>query len=493
MILTKFNLRQILLVCFLSCCAISANAATHLVTNTNDSGTGSFRQAFLDAALPQNQGQINYIEFEPVFFSTPRTITLNSFIVITNLPEIVVNGAGKNLLTITGGSDGATLHQLDGTFTLKNLAFRNFTRVISNGGNFFMDEVLFDGAFNGNAYLLVLNGAQNVDINRTEFINSPMTPNYAIDINNLSGTFNFRNSTIANNQHGGVFIQFNPSGATFNFINSTLANNNRTAIYAVPNNPITINIINSTIARNRSLLIGVGINNENVFATATVNLRNSVVADNIRSTDEGMSDIAGEINSQGNNLIRLAPAATITGNTASNITGVSPMLAATLDFNGGTTRNYALLAGSPAIDAGNNCVVTDTCFAAFQTDFLAPLLTDQRGVNRQIGSNVDIGAFEYIAPSAAEVSIGGRISNESGNAIARVRVSLIKQNGEILSAMTNAFGYYKFEGIEVGQIYVLQATNRKLQFQNNPRVLQVMEDLSEENFITLESTSLNER
>jgi len=52
-----------------------------------------------------------------------------------------------------------------------------------------------------------------------------------------------------------------------------------------------------------------------------------------------------------------------------------------LQNNGGPTRTHALLAGSPAIDAGNN---------AANVDF------DQRGAGfvRIVGASADIGAFE---------------------------------------------------------------------------------------------------
>jgi hypothetical protein len=48
--------------------------------------------------------------------------------------------------------------------------------------------------------------------------------------------------------------------------------------------------------------------------------------------------------------------------------------------NGGPTRTHALLADSPAIDAGN---------CAFAESY------DQRGRPRPIGASCDIGAFEF--------------------------------------------------------------------------------------------------
>ena len=54
----------------ISVLVICANAATITVTNTNDSGAGSLRQAILDAAPGST------IDFDPSVFATPQTLTL---------------------------------------------------------------------------------------------------------------------------------------------------------------------------------------------------------------------------------------------------------------------------------------------------------------------------------------------------------------------------------------------------------------------------------
>ena len=65
----------------------------------------------------------------------------------------------------------------------------------------------------------------------------------------------------------------------------------------------------------------------------------------------------------------------------------------TLADNGGPTFTHALVAGSPAIDAGNNA---DAIIVPEGT----PLETDQRGIgfDRIINAIVDIGAFELQNP-----------------------------------------------------------------------------------------------
>jgi CSLREA domain-containing protein len=94
------------------------------------------------------------------------------------------------------------------------------------------------------------------------------------------------------------------------------------------------------------------------------------------------------------NLISDLTGCKLVGLSLRNKTGVSPALGPLQD-NGGPTHTHALLAGSPAIDAGNSRGCTD--------NWGAPLQTDQRGFIRPVGGGrdpevrkiCDIGAHEY--------------------------------------------------------------------------------------------------
>src|SRR5262249_9553239 len=70
--------------------------------------------------------------------------------------------------------------------------------------------------------------------------------------------------------------------------------------------------------------------------------------------------------------------------------GGDPLLAP-LDNNGGPTPTMALLAGSPAIHAGDVAFVTGPPFPG-------PPFTDQRGMPPITGGKVDIGAYQSQAP-----------------------------------------------------------------------------------------------
>jgi hypothetical protein len=187
------------------------------------------------------------------------------------------------------------------------------------------------------------------------------TPDYPYNYNRgggvwNSGTLTMTNATISGNSA-------DTGGGVFNYATGTLSINNVTITH------------NSASA-------GDGINN---YYYGTARVSNSILAAN-----DG-PDCAGALESQGHTLLGDTSGCTFTG-AAGDIVGdasnsVDPQLGL-LSLNGGSTPNHPPLAGSPAIDAGDNA----SC---------AP--TDQRGLVRPEGSACDIGAIEWLASPALQV------------------------------------------------------------------------------------------
>lgn len=196
------------------------------------------------------------------------------------------------------------------------------------------------------------------------------------------------NSSINRGSGGGIITD-----GSANIANSTITNNS--AGYgggiAVAGSETTLN--NDTITDNSVTEAGGGVINYQ----STVSIRNTIVARNTSPIDPDVSgDTYNSFNSLGNNLIGAA-AYGLGFYDRSNADKVGTLPASIdpklgeLQNNGGQTDTRALLAGSPALDGGNNCVRT----SCPSNNPWTVLLNDQRGTafTRFVGA-VDIGAFE---------------------------------------------------------------------------------------------------
>ena len=88
--------------------------------------------------------------------------------------------------------------------------------------------------------------------------------------------------------------------------------------------------------------------------------------------------------------------------------------------------------------------------------------------------------FTPVAPTAADSSISGRVLAGNSQGLARARVILTAPNGNIKSAITNSFGYYRFEEVESGQVYIINVLFKQYLF--SPQVLTVNESLESIDF-----------
>lgn len=86
-----------------------------------------------------------------------------------------------------------------------------------------------------------------------------------------------------------------------------------------------------------------------------------------------------------------------------------------------------------------------------------------------------------LAPSAANVSVAGRVLDQAGYGVARATVTLAKPNGDIVTAITNAFGYFSFDGIEAGNSYFMSARAKRLHFDS--QLIQVSDSVDNMTFV----------
>lgn len=379
----------------LALCSLSAGAATFTVTNLNDSGPGSLRQAILDANATAVDDTI-------VFQSgLSGTITLTSGQLTIN-SNIAIYGPGANILAISGNHASPvfsiqpiTFDQCSGpTVSIDSLAIKDGNNAYPGGG-----------IINGGSTLTVSNS--KISGNRSEREGccgeGGGIGSYSImcKFGNSIGKLNVINSTVSGNSAadisppfsgggpgGGVAIGYN---STATIINSTLSGNSATGGGGGIISWGTLTISNSTISGNSSLYGGGGIINSQ---GSTLMLGNSVVAGNTAPTGKEIYNFTtpgpgvppGIFISQGHNIfgengISGIEGATLEANDIVPTVGIDAILAP-LGDNGGPTQTHLLVPGSPAINAGDNALIP------------AGITTDQRGFPRIQAGTVDIGAVE---------------------------------------------------------------------------------------------------
>jgi predicted outer membrane repeat protein len=386
----------------------SVLADTLIVTNTNDSGAGSLRQAIADSTSGGTIG------FDPSLAG--QTITLSSTLVIDKdltidgsslITKINISGGNstrvfsvypgvmliiKSLVikngkstTVGGGiysTYGGTLIVTDSVFSANSAVIDPYVVGIGEGGAIYSEGVLTisNSAFNGNnasrAGAISCNGGTITMSNSTFFSNSTLSESGgdggAIYASCKSTIVNSTFSANTAAHYGGAILADN------NIDQSKVTNTTFTGNTALSGsgggiaNYGGLVIINSTFSNNNassggSLRNGIG---------GVLSLRNSILANSIGGVDCIKSDGAPAIENI-NNLIETT--GTDFESCGIPLLSSDPMLGS-LGDNGGFTQTMALLRGSPAINMGDdvNCPATD-----------------QRGVSRPQGSHCDIGAYEY--------------------------------------------------------------------------------------------------
>ncbi len=141
----------IFLCAFITCAEL--RAATFTVTNTDDSGAGSLRQAIADADSAAGD---DVIAFDESVFFTQRTITLSGGeLMIAGNGALTINGPGINLLTVSGNNQSRVLRVTGGTVTIKDLTMTNGRATLAAG-------IYADGS----------SGAINLTLERVAVINN---------------------------------------------------------------------------------------------------------------------------------------------------------------------------------------------------------------------------------------------------------------------------------------------------------------------------------
>ena len=433
----------------LSIYSLPAGAATFTVTNLDDSGPGSLRQAILDANAAAGDDTIAFQS------GLSGTILLASQIEPGN-QNLTINGPGASVLAISGNNVTRIFAGNSMAITINNLTLKNGRSstggAIYSGGTMTINQCVLSnnvstgtgGAIDNLGTMTITNSIlsgnsavyQGGAINNRETLtvsNSTLSGNSATataantsagwggGIYSYPGSMlTIANSTLSGNSatnssgfggHGGA-IKFN-GGKKLMIINSTLSGNSANSptcptfnncshgkgggLYTFwqGNADDQMTVRDSTFTGNTAVNHGGGI----YLDQGTLTVGNSIVSGNNATNGNEVaannpSASSAKFVSLGHNLFG--------ENGAAGLVNASPIasdliLAGAIDTalgeladNGGPTQTQLPTPGSPALNAGDNALIP------------AGTATDQRGAGfaRIVNNVVDIGAAEVQPPGS---------------------------------------------------------------------------------------------
>ena len=89
-------------------------------------------------------------------------------------------------------------------------------------------------------------------------------------------------------------------------------------------------------------------------------------------------------------------------------------------------------------------------------------------------------------PTAANVSVEGRVTLAKGNGVRNAFVILTEADGTQHTVKTGSFGYYRFDDIEAGQTVVVSISSKRFTFNPSSRVVTLTDSIADLDFIAQE-------
>lgn len=418
----KIKVHQLILITILSILpTLSADAATFSVTNVADSGTGSLRQAILDANATAGadtidmtgiSGTISLVTALPdvidsVSFLGPGANRLavsrdpsseSAFRIFTIGPSVTVSYAGLTISRGTGGSSGAGGIYVGTGASVELTRCRvnnNSGGAIRNSGGTvnILESTISDN--NGGAGAGISNDGLTT-ITNSIFANNRASLFGGAILGEGRSSVDITGSTFSGNSadEGGAMYIVGAATVT----NSTFSGNEGRFQAGVIYNLGSLTLLNSTITGNHASGSTGGI--LNLIGGWILMASNIIVGNNVKGTSQDFENRFGSIVNDDYNIIGVASDDMVQEGGSQFGFEASDVKLGPLQYNCGPTPTFALEPGSIAIDQGRthnwNRFTTDQRGGAFVRTFDDPSIT-----NPLNGDGTDVGAFE-LQPSCNE-------------------------------------------------------------------------------------------
>lgn len=454
--------------------------------------------------------------------------------VVVNISNMRFTGGNGVGATNTGR--GGAIYNVGGTMVISNSIITGNT---GNTGGGLNNAASTGPAVNGNLTLInceVSNNTstssggsmQNFSTSTVTIINSTFRNNTsggstgggAIQAN---GTMNISNSTFSgNNAPGGSGGAITFNGTAINFNNVTMventATNNGGGFHRTGANPVTFrNTIiagNTGVATSPDITGAITSNGNNIIGN--VGTSTGWVMSDLQNTNPVLSPLGfyGGIG-QTYALLTTSPALNGGQNCVTDLSCAAnnPPVAITTDQRGATRTNVDIGAFEDSANyravlpsATNNSAYTQVITAnvgSFTYSQMGGTLPSGVTVNtggviaNVSGTPTQAGMFDFgvniagtnsalvnyrLYVSPAKTSISGRVITSGGAPLGRIYVTLTSNTGTVVRTSTNAFGNYRFDDVNIGEVYQISVASKIYTFTNNTQFILVSDVVNNADF-----------
>ncbi len=154
------------------------------------------------------------------------------------------------------------------------------------------------------------------------------------------------------------------------------------------------------------------------------------------------------------------------------------------------------------VESAGDITVTEGNQSGWALSSIQCVETAGSGMTNQVNSTVDLAnrqatirvepgetvtctfTGQELSPTAAPVSISGRITDANGRGVKNVRILVTDPlSGEAFFAMTTSFGYYTVPNLQVSRLYVVSANSRRYIFAPDSRTIILNDNFAGSDFV----------